>query len=100
MREKQKLNHSDNDGHAEREDSHLSGLSSCPVWLYCFSLCLCVSSRRRVVIFFSLPFCALIVGCGRPPSPTSLPDADGGLQAKEAPMLARLVREGKLPPLP
>jgi peptide/nickel transport system substrate-binding protein len=38
-------------------------------------------------------------GCGSPPSPTSLPDADGGLQAKEAPELAQRVAQGKLPPL-
>ena len=40
-----------------------------------------------------------VTGCHSVPSPTSKPDADGGLQAKEAPMLAKLVAAGKLPPL-
>jgi len=35
----------------------------------------------------------------KPPSPTSLPDPAGGLEARESPALSRLVRAGKLPPL-
>jgi len=50
---------------------------------------------------FLLPilFVCNLTGCNSVPSPTSKPDADGGLQAKEAPMLAKLVAAGKLPPL-
>src|SRR4051794_13858610 len=47
-------------------------------------------------------WCLLLVclaGCGSPPSPTSLPDPAGGLDAQESPALAALVRAGKLPPL-
>ena len=41
----------------------------------------------------------LLGGCAAPPSNTAQPDPAGGLEAKEAPMLTRLVRAGKLPPL-
>lgn len=43
--------------------------------------------------------CLVILGGCRPPSPTSLPDPNGGVQAKESPSLAALVRARKLPPL-
>ena len=40
-----------------------------------------------------------LAGCSSPPSPTSLPDSNGGMQAHEAPELMALVSAGKLPPL-
>ncbi len=48
--------------------------------------------------FIVLLVCHL-VGCRSVPSPTSLPDKDGGYNAKEAPMLTKLVQARTLPPL-
>ena len=57
-------------------------------------------NRHRNQLILPLVLAVLsICGCAAPPSPTSHPDADGGLQALEAPPLAALVRAGKLPPL-
>jgi peptide/nickel transport system substrate-binding protein len=48
---------------------------------------------------FLVILAALLSGCAAPKPITAQPDPDGGLDAKEAPMLTRLVRAGKLPPL-
>ncbi|HLJ53556.1 MAG TPA: hypothetical protein VKT77_00880, partial [Chthonomonadaceae bacterium] len=53
----------------------------------------------RRLCALAISFVACLAGCGTPPSPTSLPDPAGGIEAKEAPELAALVRAGKLPPL-
>lgn len=53
-------------------------------------------SRVRALMFAGL---LLWTGGCRAPEPTSRPHPDGGLQAREAPMLTALVRVGKLPPL-
>lgn len=42
---------------------------------------------------------AMLSGCAAPKPITARPDPDGGLDAREAPMLTRLVRAGKLPPV-
>src|SRR5579859_4272037 len=56
--------------------------------------------RFRPFAAWSLLIAAcLLFGCAAPKPITARPDPDGGLQAHEAPMLARLVRAGKLPPL-
>jgi peptide/nickel transport system substrate-binding protein len=49
--------------------------------------------------FFLILALLLLAGCSKAPNPTSLPDADGGLEAKESPRLTAQVRAGKLPPL-
>ncbi len=52
--------------------------------------------RRYISLILLLAWCG---GCGQPPSPTSLPDPAGGLEAKESPALTALVATGTLAPL-
>ena len=60
----------------------------------------CAISNLRFAWFVSLiVLLACLAGCGSPPSPTSLPDANGGFEAKEAPVLSASVRAGRLPAL-
>src|SRR5580658_7292778 len=55
---------------------------------------------KRLLTKLSLIIIAAgLAGCSAPPSPTSLPDSNGGLSALESPLFAALEKAGKLPPL-
>ena len=47
----------------------------------------------------SLAWLACLAACTTAPPDTSRPDPDGGLLAREAPMLHRLVEQRALPPV-
>lgn len=51
--------------------------------------------RARVAILLALA----AAGCRAPAVDTARPDPDGGVEAREAPMLKRLVEKGALPPV-
>ena len=55
-----------------------------------------MTRKRRLAAAAAILFA---VSCKAPPVPTSRPDPAGGLEAREAPMLAAKVKAGTLPPL-
>ncbi len=56
-------------------------------------------TRFDAISLLAPVLCLLANGCSSPPSPTSLPDANGGLVAHESPKITALVASGKLPAL-